>query len=50
MTTTQFFWQQQLNYAADVSVKFQSDRIILNTNLAASGLCEILQGSGIYLA
>ena len=29
--------------AVDVAVKFQSDQAILNTNLAASRLCEILQ-------
>ena len=29
--------------AADVPVKFQSDRSILNTNLVASRLCEILR-------
>ena len=29
--------------AAEVPVKFQSDRTILHTNLAASRLCEILQ-------
>ena len=28
---------------AEVSVKFQSDRTILNTNLMDSGLCESLQ-------
>ena len=31
------------NIAAEVPVKFQSDRTILNTNLAASRFCEILQ-------
>ena len=31
------------NSAADVSVKFQSDRTISNTNLPASGLRDILQ-------
>ena len=29
--------------AAEVPVKFQSDSTVLNTNLAASGLCEILR-------
>ena len=29
--------------AAEVSVKFQSGRIILNTNLAASSVCELLR-------
>ena len=30
-------------HLADVPVKFQSDRTILNTNLKVSKLCEILQ-------
>ena len=36
-------WQHIGSIAAEAPVKFQSDRTILNTNLAASTLCEILK-------
>ena len=33
---------------AEVTVKFQGDRTILNTNLAASRLCDILYNKTYY--